>query len=772
MATIPLVFNGISPAQAVDSPLLLTYTIPVGGGSVNLPLWGGGAPNAVIDWGDGSPTVSATSNGFYSHTFTAGAHQVSILGYVSYIGTPDIYYNRSDTQYLTSVDAWGNGLSSFAGLLTYARNLTSVPTSIPSNIVDADYMFTGANVPSQVQQWDVSHLKTVGAMFRNATIDFDLANWNLSGLDASSNGILGWDSAAGFLTDSTMSKENYSLTLIGMASHGTLPSGQTFDGSSRGYCPSATSARATIVGFGWTVGDGGLQTCSVPVAVTGISPNTGSVVGGTRITISGTGLSGLTSLAMGAYACTNLTIVNDTSAYCDTTANNGDPVSYSVYVNGSVTGLSYQYNENSGGGGGTTLTADQTSVSIGNSVSFTTNETGSNMSALFFNGAIPAAVGGNEWFGDVTHTPNPFGWSLFPVCTTGTLTYRVYDSPVAGSHPLWTDSYAASVDVTWVGDESACGGSNTISAGSSTLTYGNSVVINTSVEMGDEVAFFVDGAYAFGGPYEGPIADLPWWVFGECNDVTVTIRVYDTAPGLSPKTWSDAYADSVDIEVLGDASACSNGGGGHSGGGGGGNSAPSKPSVNDVNVTKSSGSLHIQANYTGTYLNAPTYYRVTVSPGGNSCDTNSLFGSCDILGLNPNIDYTVTIVAINSLGSSASLVLPTKFRLSGSSSFKMLGSKTISQFAGDSAKLTATFKASIKKYLKAHPTLHVFTCTGYIAGKAVTKLQKKLALARANAVCGYIHLLRPTDAVTTIGKTPGLKFLAANRKVIIRAYGS
>lgn len=93
----------------------------------------------------------------------------------------------------------------------------------------------------------------------------------------------------------------------------------------------------------------------------------------------------------------------------------------------------------------TTLTADQTAISNGESVNFTSNVDPDNMAAVFVDGQ-------NLGSGTYGTTPNPFPW--IGGCETSVMTFRVYDSPSSGTD--WDDPYAATVDVTLNADSSMC----------------------------------------------------------------------------------------------------------------------------------------------------------------------------------------------------------------------------------------------------------------------------------------------------------------------------
>lgn len=90
----------------------------------------------------------------------------------------------------------------------------------------------------------------------------------------------------------------------------------------------------TLAGLGvtcgtyvWTWGSGTdadsytLEACTAPPpppTVTSVSPSSGSIAGGTSITINGTNFTGATSISVGGTACASFTVIDDTTATCTT----------------------------------------------------------------------------------------------------------------------------------------------------------------------------------------------------------------------------------------------------------------------------------------------------------------------------------------------------------------------------------------------------------------------------------------------------------------------
>jgi hypothetical protein len=331
-----------------------------------------------------------------------------------------------------------------------------------------------------------------------------------------------------------------------------------------------------------------------------------------------------------------------------------------------------------------------------------------------------------------------------------------------------------------VGDSSAASGWGTpnipglieLSASTGSVSPGGSVSFSITSDPNNLTAMFFNGVMPEG--FFGPVWSVPnptnWSMFPTCTDATVTLRIYDTTD-ISAPTWNTPYAASVDVTWVGDPSweGCSSN---QDSGGSSGIYKPSTPAKSDFTVTHTNNSVSVRANYSGDSLSAPSGYVVTLSPGGKTCDIPTPFSSCEIYDLNPNINYSVSILAKNQIGSSASVKIVDRFMPSIPGQYSLAGQKSITSFANNSAKLTTAIKIAINKFVKANPKQTAFSCTGYIAGKAKNGVVKKLAKARALAVCTYIKKLKPTATISIDAATPNSKAIAVNRKVVIRGFSA
>lgn len=200
-------------------------------------------------------------------------------------------------------------------------------------------------------------------------------------------------------------------------------------------------------------------------------------------------------------------------------------------------------------------------------------------------------------------------------------------------------------------------------------------------------------------------------------------------------------------------------------------SVPTWSAGPEIKVTPGSNTINVGMTYSGPDSSRPTSYKVSISPGGKTCIALGKTSSCDISGLAVGVPYKVSVQAINAYGSSEVYEVPETYILGSNGPTSYVAKKTIDKFPGDLANLRKGLKSKIKKFILNHPEIVSYTCTGYTAGP-VKKSDKVLAKNRASNVCAYIEKIKPSVSTATIGKTPGLPWGAANRKVVIRGYSA
>jgi surface protein len=168
----------INDGGNADAMKLVFNTNLSSGTTIALPLFG--TVNVTVDWGDGT-TEAVSEAGNKEHTYSSeGTYTVSINGTLTQFGNGSPYTGADK---ITKVINFGNiGLVSLIGAFYGASNLTEVPTSIPSAVINMDYMFILATSFNQdIAGWDVSNVSYFLGMFYGATaFNQDISSWNVS----------------------------------------------------------------------------------------------------------------------------------------------------------------------------------------------------------------------------------------------------------------------------------------------------------------------------------------------------------------------------------------------------------------------------------------------------------------------------------------------------------------------------------------------------------------------------------------------------------------
>ena len=109
-------------------------------------------------------------------------------------------------------------------------------------------MFKNSKANPDVSQWDTSGVENMFELFRGASrADPDMSNWDFSSVTSVKDMFYGV----------TISTYNYDTYLIRLDA--TAPNGLTANGGGSTYTSSGAggSARASLIGKGWTISDGG-----------------------------------------------------------------------------------------------------------------------------------------------------------------------------------------------------------------------------------------------------------------------------------------------------------------------------------------------------------------------------------------------------------------------------------------------------------------------------------------------------------------------------------
>jgi surface protein len=161
--------------------------------NITVPLTG--TVNATINWGDGTPIQTVTSDTLPGEEYSLPTHDYSNSAPGKYTITIDgtftgwVGYNWDNwsTGCVTEVTSWGDGTGTVNGEAGFygASALTDV-ARIPATMTTTSCMFGVYQVPStfigtSLRNWDVSNITDMSNMFENAT-EFvgDLSNWDTS----------------------------------------------------------------------------------------------------------------------------------------------------------------------------------------------------------------------------------------------------------------------------------------------------------------------------------------------------------------------------------------------------------------------------------------------------------------------------------------------------------------------------------------------------------------------------------------------------------------
>ena len=143
-----------------------------------------GDVNVSIDWGDNTTSV-ATTAGVVSHTYaTSGKYEIRMSGSLTGFGQTNYDNYLVGAEYLVGVSSFGDiGLQSLVFAFYGATNLVSVPSVLPSTVVNMSGMFSAASSfnHANIGAWDTSSVTDMSEMFSGATsFNQSLNSWDTS----------------------------------------------------------------------------------------------------------------------------------------------------------------------------------------------------------------------------------------------------------------------------------------------------------------------------------------------------------------------------------------------------------------------------------------------------------------------------------------------------------------------------------------------------------------------------------------------------------------
>jgi len=255
--------------------------------------FGGGNTTSSVDWGDGRTNLlSSSAQSEISHSYSGtggeGEYTIKMTPTTGTVGIKGIKFDdRGDDQKMLRVENWGSINIDQNAAFEGCSNLTCTAPDVPFEFTTLpSFIFNGCSslTSLDVTRWDTSTMTNIGFMFVDNTnlSDFDPSGWDVSNV-TNMNSIfkncknmdfsLGdWDLSSAtnvkFIFRNTtgagttgISTANYDATLIGWAANPNTPDTLTTDFGGSTYTGTsgtlASSSRATLIGKGWTIADGG-----------------------------------------------------------------------------------------------------------------------------------------------------------------------------------------------------------------------------------------------------------------------------------------------------------------------------------------------------------------------------------------------------------------------------------------------------------------------------------------------------------------------------------
>lgn len=252
--------------------------------------FGSGNTTSSIDWGDGSTNLlSSSAQSEISHSYSAaGEYTIKMTPTTGTVGIKGLRFDGGgDKLKITNIENWGSINLDQNSVFEGCTNLTCTAPDVPFGFTtQPSFLFNGCSsiTSLDVTRWDTSAMTNIGFMFVDNTnlsdfdpsgwdvssvtnmnsifkncmnLDFSLANWDLS--SATNVKFIFRNQTGGGTTG--ISTANYDATLIGWAANPNTPDTLTTDFGGSTYTGTsgtlASSSRATLIGKGWTITDGG-----------------------------------------------------------------------------------------------------------------------------------------------------------------------------------------------------------------------------------------------------------------------------------------------------------------------------------------------------------------------------------------------------------------------------------------------------------------------------------------------------------------------------------
>jgi surface protein len=204
---------GMVYVPPIPMELVVDSSLAIDVNGVGIPFHG--HYSVFIDWGDGTtgvhlnPTTSSISvtDSVYHQYDIPGTYTIKIYG-KSY-GFGDADFSMTPRPELIECNSFGDlDITSLHGAFVQCENLTTVPTVIPSNVVNMNNAFGFATIFNQnISTWNTSSVTTMNGMFANAlAFNQNIGAWDTSsvtdmtgmffGATAFNGDISAWDTSS------------------------------------------------------------------------------------------------------------------------------------------------------------------------------------------------------------------------------------------------------------------------------------------------------------------------------------------------------------------------------------------------------------------------------------------------------------------------------------------------------------------------------------------------------------------------------------------------
>ena len=171
-----------------QTEFITVWETKTAGETITIPTFSGEAYNYTVDWGDGTPNTTETTDATHPYA-TPGKHTVKITGTF-----PRILFNFSaNSAKILEVSQWGTqAWTSMEEAFKGCENLNITASDIPNltSVTSLASMFfiTDLTTANRIGDWDVSGVTDMFAMFaESVNFNSDISRWDVSNVTT-----MGW----------------------------------------------------------------------------------------------------------------------------------------------------------------------------------------------------------------------------------------------------------------------------------------------------------------------------------------------------------------------------------------------------------------------------------------------------------------------------------------------------------------------------------------------------------------------------------------------------